>query len=143
MAFYNKVGSLLRQGISQNGLVPMASMLNSARYMSSKLFIGGLSFSTDDTSLKEAFSGFGDVTDAKVIMDRDTGRSKGFGFVNFADEEAANSALTAMDGQDLNGRSIRVSVANERTGPRPSSGGYRGGEGGGYGGGYRGGDSSY
>ncbi|KAM5569628.1 glycine-rich RNA-binding protein 4, mitochondrial [Rosa sericea] len=129
MAFYNKVGSLLRQGISQSGQAPMASMFNSARYMSSKLFVGGLSFSTDDSSLKDAFSGFGDVTDAKVIMDRDTGRSRGFGFVNFASEDAANSALTAMDGQELNGRSIRVSVATERTGPRPSfNGGYRGGD---------------
>ncbi|KAK9934753.1 hypothetical protein M0R45_021887 [Rubus argutus] len=69
MAFCNKVGRLLRQGISQNGQVPMASMFNSARYMSSKLFVGGLSFSTDDMSLKEAFSGFVDVTDARVLVD--------------------------------------------------------------------------
>lgn len=130
MAFCNKVGSLFRQGISQNGQVPMASMFNSARYMSSKLFIGGLSFSTDDMSLKEAFSGFGDVTDAKVIVDRDTGKSRGFGFVNFASEDAASTALNAMDGQELNGRNIRVSIANERA-PRPSfNGGYRGGDGG-------------
>ncbi|XP_050373216.1 glycine-rich RNA-binding protein 2, mitochondrial-like [Argentina anserina] len=139
MAFYNKVGSLLRQGVSQNGQVPMASMFNSARYMSSKLFVGGLSFSTDDSSLKDAFSGFGDVTDAKVITDRDTGRSRGFGFVNFADESAANSAVTAMDGQELNGRNIRVSVANER----PPRSGFGGGYGGGSGGGYRGGDGGY
>ncbi|XP_008222814.1 PREDICTED: glycine-rich RNA-binding protein 4, mitochondrial [Prunus mume] len=128
MAFCNKVGSLLRHSISQNGQTPMASMLNAARCMSSKLFIGGLSFGTSDESLKEAFSSFGDVTEARVIMDRNTGKSRGFGFVDFASDESASSALNAMDGQELHGRNIRVSIATERTGPRP----YNGGGGGGY-----------
>nr|KJB28117.1 hypothetical protein B456_005G028100 [Gossypium raimondii] len=99
MAFSSKLGSLFRQ----NGQTPMiSSMLNSLRCMSTstkKLFIGGLSYGTDDQSLREAFSGFGDVTEARVIADRDTGRSRGFGFVNFADDESASNALSAMDGQ--------------------------------------------
>ncbi|CAL5391984.1 unnamed protein product [Camellia sinensis] len=144
MAFPNRFGSLMRQTISQNsisnGQVSMASMLNAIRCMSSaKLFIGGLSFGTDDQSLREAFSGFGDVVDAKVITDRDTGKSRGFGFVNFSSDESAGSAMSAMDGQPLNGRNIRVSYANDRpSAPRSNyggGGGYSGGYGGGGGGG--------
>ncbi|KAG2726425.1 hypothetical protein I3843_01G108000 [Carya illinoinensis] len=129
MAFCNKVGGLLRRSISQNGPAPINSMLNSIRCMSSsKLFVGGLSYSTDEQSLKDAFAGFGDVVDAKVIVDRDTGRSRGFGFVNYSSTESASEALSAMDGQELNGRNIRVSYANDRpAGPRPfGGGGYRG-----------------
>lgn len=138
MAFCNRFGNLLRHSISQNsaskGQGSMGALLNSIRCMSSaKLFIGGLSYGTDDQSLKDAFSSFGDVVEARVITDRDTGRSRGFGFVNFTSDESASSALSAMDGQELNGRNIRVSYANERTpGPRG------GGSGGGFGGGYRG-----
>ncbi|KAH9619066.1 hypothetical protein KSS87_005615 [Heliosperma pusillum] len=137
MALFNKVGSILKQSISQSSAI---TMLNSARYMSTKLFVGGLSYGTDDNSLREAFTQFGDVDDAKVIMDRDTGRSRGFGFVNFTETDAANSAVEKMDGQDLHGRTIRVSIANERP-ASPRGGGYGGG-GGGYssgGGGFGGG----
>ncbi|KAM7486100.1 hypothetical protein LguiA_002109 [Lonicera macranthoides] len=129
MAFCNRIGSLMRQTISYNS----PSMLNAIRSMSSsKLFIGGLSYGTDDQSLRDAFASFGDVTEAKVITDRDTGRSRGFGFVNFSDNEGATSALSAMDGQELNGRNIRVSYANER----PPRTGFGGGGGGGYRGGF-------
>ncbi|CAI0378484.1 unnamed protein product [Linum tenue] len=140
MAFYNKLGSLLRQSVSQSSSLPMGSMMNSARFMSTnKLFIGGLSYSTDDQSLKQAFDAYGEVVEARVITDRDTGRSRGFGFVNFTEAEAANSAMSAMDGQELQGRNIRVSLANERpSAPRAYNDSYRGG--GGYGGGGRGGD---
>ncbi|KAK0608920.1 hypothetical protein LWI29_038006 [Acer saccharum] len=138
MAFCSRLGMLVKQ----SGQVPMASILNSARYMSTKLFVGGLSFSTDDHSLKEAFSSFGEVVDAKVISDKDTGRSRGFGFVNFSSEDSAQSAMSAMNGQELNGRSIRVDFANERpSGPRFGGGG-DGGYGGG-GGGYRGNRGGY
>ena len=99
--------------------------------MSNKLFVGGLSWDTNDQSLAHAFETYGEVTDAKVITDRDTGRSRGFGFVTFADANDARSAMQAMDGGNLDGRTIRVNEANERP-PR------RGGGGGG-GGGYRGG----
>lgn len=145
MALSSKLGSLLRQ----NGQIPMTSVLNSIRFMSTsanKLFIGGLSYGTDDQSLKEAFSGFGEVTDARIIVDRETGRSRGFGFVNFVDNDSASSALSAMDGQELNGRNIRVSYANERPGGPRSFGGnggagdFRGDRG--FGGGF-GGNSEY
>ncbi|KAI0510498.1 hypothetical protein KFK09_011100 [Dendrobium nobile] len=132
MAFCNKLCGLIRQGVS-NSLTtpaPMTHMLNACRYMSSsKLFVGGLSYGTDDMSLKEAFNCFGTVVEAKVITDRDSGRSKGFGFVSFEDSESAKSAVSSMDGQELHGRNIRVSFANDRP-----SGGFRGGYGGGAGG---------
>ncbi|KAF3456635.1 hypothetical protein FNV43_RR01289 [Rhamnella rubrinervis] len=129
MAFCNKIGSLLRHGISQNAPSPMGSMLNYVRCMSSsKLFVGGLSWGTDDQSLRDAFSGFGDVVEARVIVDRNTGKSRGFGFVGFSSEDSASSALSAMDGQDLQGRNIRVSYATERSfGGGGNDGGYRNG----------------
>nr|GEZ69119.1 glycine-rich RNA-binding protein 2, mitochondrial-like [Tanacetum cinerariifolium] len=99
MAFYSKIGSLMRQNVSQtvvsNG---QPSMFNAIRCMSSKLFVG-----------------------ARVIIDRESGRSRGFGFVNYDADESANVAMKAMDGQELNGRSIRVSLATERGG---GGGGY-------------------
>ncbi|KAF3616730.1 Glycine-rich RNA-binding protein 4, mitochondrial [Capsicum annuum] len=137
MAYYNKLGGLLRQGISTGNAVsansPTPAMLDAIRCMSSKLFVGGLSWGTNDQSLKDAFASFGEVVDAKVITDRDTGRSRGFGFVNFSDEECAKEAMNAMDGQQLEGRNIRVSIAQERA---PRSGGFGGPGrfGGGYGG---------
>ncbi|KAJ0953332.1 putative RNA recognition motif domain, nucleotide-binding alpha-beta plait domain superfamily [Helianthus annuus] len=134
MAFYNRIGSLMKQSISQNtvsnGQVSGPSMFNAIRCMSSKLFVGGLSYQTDDYSLKEAFSGFGEVVEARVITDRESGRSRGFGFVNYTSEDSASDAMKAMDGQELNGRSIRVSLATERA-PRTDGfnrGGYNRGE---------------
>ncbi|GFQ04283.1 glycine-rich RNA-binding protein 2 mitochondrial [Phtheirospermum japonicum] len=127
MACFNKVGNMLRQSI-----VGQPSLHNAVRCMSTKLFVGGLSYGTDDNSLKEAFSSFGDVTDAKVIIDRNEGKSRGFGFVNFSSDESASSALAAMDGQELNGRNIRVSYAQERA-PRSSFNNGGGGFGGGFG----------
>uniref|UniRef100_A0A7N0V781 RRM domain-containing protein n=1 Tax=Kalanchoe fedtschenkoi TaxID=63787 RepID=A0A7N0V781_KALFE len=113
----------------------MTSMLNAVRDMSTKLFVGGLSWGTDDQSLKDAFSTYGEVIDARVITDRDTGRSRGFGFVSYADDQSASAAL-GMDGQELQGRNIRVNYATERV-SSPRGGGYNGGGGGGdFGGGY-------
>ena len=106
--------------------------------MSKKLFVGGLSWNTTDGSLAEAFEAFGEVTDAKVITDRETGRSRGFGFVTFADPDAADTAIAEMDGQPLDGRTVRVNEAQERSrgGGGRGGGGYGGGRGGGgYGGG--------
>ena len=82
--------------------------------MSNKLFVGGLSWDTDDQSLRSAFEQIGEVTDAKVITDRDSGRSRGFGFVTFASGEDASRAISEMDGQSIDGRSVRVNVANDR-----------------------------
>ncbi|KAJ6965517.1 hypothetical protein NC652_003408 [Populus alba x Populus x berolinensis] len=84
-----------------------------------KLFVGGLAWSTDDQSLKDVFFGFGEVTYAKVITDRDTGRSHGFGFVSYESTESASEALSAMDGQELGGRNIRMSYATDKRQPQP------------------------
>jgi len=104
--------------------------------MSSKIFVGGLSWDTDDQSLNAAFSQFGAVTEAKVISDRDTGRSRGFGFVTFAAPADAQTAIAEMDGAELDGRTIRVNQAEDkpRGGGGGGGGGGRGGRGGGRGG---------
>lgn len=95
--------------------------------MSKRLFIGGLAWATTTEDLQEAFTPFGEVVDAKVVSDRETGRSRGFGFVTFTTEEAAAAARDSMDGASLSGRTIRVDLARERQG-----GGGDGGGGGGY-----------
>lgn len=109
--------------------------------MGNKLYVGNLAYSVRDESLQEAFSQFGTVTSAKVMMDRETGRSKGFGFVEMASDAEAQSAINGMNGQPLEGRAIVVNVARPRE-ERPGGfggGGSRGGFGGGYGGGRSGG----
>lgn len=98
--------------------------------MGKKLFVGSLSWNTDDRGLREAFAPFGEITEATVIADRDTGRSRGFGFVTFEDDEAADKAIAAMNNTELDGRTIKVDVAQAK---RRDGGG--GGGGGGYGGG--------
>ncbi len=99
--------------------------------MSNKLFVGGLSWGTSDDGLRDAFAEFGSVTDAKVITDRETGRSRGFGFVTFSSQDEATAAMNAMNGAELDGRTLNVNEAHDK--PRG------GGGGGGGGGGYRGG----
>ena len=103
--------------------------------MSKKLFVGGLSWGTDDNGLRTAFEQFGEVTDAKVITDRDTGRSRGFGFVTFKEGGDADSAMETMNGSELDGRTLNVNEAHERRGGGGGGGGGRGGYGGGGGGG--------
>lgn len=109
--------------------------------MSKKLFVGGLSWDTNDASLEQAFSAFGEVTEAKVITDRETGRSRGFGFVTFTDAVSGDKAIQEMDSATLDGRAIRVNEAQDKRASGGSRGGYAGGGGGGggYGGGYGGG----
>jgi RNA recognition motif-containing protein len=104
--------------------------------MSNKLFVGGLSWGTDDEALRDAFSEFGDVSDVKVITDRETGRSRGFGFVTFANAAEAKAAISSMDGTTLDGRTINVNEAQDR---RDDGGGSRGGDRSGRTGGDRGG----
>ena len=82
--------------------------------MATNLFVGNLPFSTDSNELESLFSTHGEVVSAKVITDRDTGRSRGFGFVEMATEEAANAAIEALAGADVGGRNINVNVARER-----------------------------
>jgi len=107
--------------------------------MANKLFVGGLSWDTTDEGLHEAFSQFGVVTEAKVVMDRETGRSRGFGFVTMDGAEETKTAMTEMDGANLDGRAIRVNEATERGGRRGGGGGGGGRRGGGGGGGGPGG----
>ncbi len=91
-----------------------------------KLFVGGLNWKTTDDGLRAAFEPFGEVSEAKVIMDRETGRSRGFGFVSFSDDAAAAKAINEMNGTQLEGRAIQVNEAQERA-PRAGGGGGRGG----------------
>jgi len=111
--------------------------------MSTKVFVGGLAWATTDEGLRAAFEEYGEVTEAKVITDRDTGRSRGFGFVTFTTSEAKDDAIAKMDGANLDGRSIRVNEALEQQrrgrGPRGGGGGGGGYRGGGGGGGWGGG----
>ncbi|KAL9238213.1 hypothetical protein vseg_012670 [Gypsophila vaccaria] len=104
-----------------------------------RCFVGGLAWATDDRSLETAFSQYGDVTESKIINDRETGRSRGFGFVTFANEKSMKDAIEAMNGQDLDGRNITVNEAQSRGSGGGGGGGYRGGNGGGGGRGYGGG----
>ena len=85
--------------------------------MAKKLFVGGLSWNTVDAGLRKAFASYGEITEAKVITERDTGRSRGFGFVTFARDEDAKKAISKMHVTSLDGRNIIVNEAQER-GPR-------------------------
>jgi RNA recognition motif-containing protein len=119
-----------------------------------KLYVGNLAYSVRDDSLLQAFSQYGTVTSAKVMMDRETGRSKGFGFVEMGSDPEAQAAINGMNGQPIDGRAVVVNEARPREerpggfgggggGPRSGGGGggYGGGGGGGYGGGGGGGRS--
>ncbi len=124
--------------------------------MGNKLYVGNLAYSVRDDSLLQAFSQFGTVTSAKVMMDRETGRSKGFGFVEMGSDPEAQAAINGMNGQPIDGRAVVVNEARpreERPGGFGGGGGSRGGGGGGGGrspygggggsrGGYGGGGSS-
>ena len=106
--------------------------------MGNKLYVGNLPYSVSDSDLQQTFGRFGAVTSAKVMMDRDTGRSKGFGFVEMGSDAEAQAAITGMNGQPLGGRNCVVNEARpmEPRPPRSGGGGYGGGGGGGgYGGG--------
>ena len=102
--------------------------------MSKKLFVGSLSWDTNDEGLRNAFSVHGEISEAIVISDRDTGRSRGFGFVTFDDDEAADKAVAALNGTELDGRTIKVDVAQakQRSGGGGGGGGGRGGYSGGW-----------
>ena len=106
--------------------------------MGNKLYVGNLSYNIRDDDLQQAFAQYGSVSSAKVMMDRDTGRSKGFGFVEMGSDAEAQSAINGMNGQALDGRAIVVNEARPRE-ERPGGfgGGRPGGGGGGFGGGGR------
>lgn len=112
--------------------------------MSMKLYVGNLPYSCDDQALQEAFSQFGEVSSARVITDRASGRSKGFGFVEMADPGSANKAIEELNGRDFMGRNINVSEARpQEDRPRSGGGGRRFGGGGSRHGGPRNGGSRF
>jgi RNA recognition motif-containing protein len=120
------------------GAYRIAGTVKGDSIVSKKLFVGSLSWNTTDEGLRRAFEKFGEVLEAKVIKDRETDRSRGFGFVSFANPKDAMDAMQAMDGQELDGRTIKVNEAQERErtggggggGPRGGFGGGGGGRGG-------------
>ena len=91
--------------------------------MGTKLYVGNLSYDTSDEGLRSVFAQYGEVTSASVVMDRDTGRSRGFGFVEMTDEDGARAAEMALNGTELDGRALKVNEAR----PRENSGGGGGG----------------
>jgi RNA recognition motif-containing protein len=106
--------------------------------MGTKIYVGNMSFDMDNMSLDEMFKPYGTVVSAQVIMDRDSGRSKGFGFVEMGADAEAQAAIAALNGKEVNGRALTVNEAKPRE-DKPRSGGSRGGFGGGRSGGGRGG----
>ncbi len=113
--------------------------------MGNKLYVGNLPYSVRDDDLQQAFSEFGSVNSAKVMMERDTGRSKGFGFVEMGSDAEAQAAINGMNGQSLGGRAVTVNEARPMEPRPPRSGGFGGDRsgGGGYGGGNRSGGGGY
>lgn len=105
--------TILKNNVSAKAGHSFQLLVHIRNLSSTRLFVGGLSFGTSDQQLKEAFSSFGPVTDARVIMDRETGRSRGFGFVSYENDDDASSAKSGLDGQELNGRSIRITYAKD------------------------------
>jgi RNA recognition motif-containing protein len=96
-------------------------MTGSQQFMATKLFVAGLSYALDDNALRDLFTEYGTVTSAQIITDRDTNRSKGFGFVEFEDDAAAQAAIQGLNGKDMDGRPLTVNVAKPREDrPKPS-----------------------
>ena len=130
MAGFCLGGSTVHRNI-ETSVPDSGSAQGDEKSMSKKLFVGSLSWDTNDESLRNAFAVHGEISEAVVVCDRDTGRSRGFGFVTFEDEEAADKAIAALNGTELDGRAIRVDVAQAK-----QRGGGGGGGRGGYGGGW-------
>jgi RNA recognition motif-containing protein len=103
--------------------------------MGNRLYIGNLSFQASAESLRAAFSSFGEITDVHLVSDRETGQSRGFGFITMGTSEAAAKAIAQMNGALLDGRALKVNEAEERSNGGGGGGGRGGGGGGGYGGG--------
>ena len=87
--------------------------------MATKIYVGNVSYNTDDWGLKEHFAQYGEVTSASIVTDRDTGRSRGFAFVEMSSDEEAQSAIQALDGRELDGRNLKVNEARPREDRRP------------------------
>lgn len=100
--------------------------------MATRIYVGNLPYSADNQQLTDLFGAFGEVVEASVVMDRDTGQSKGFGFVQMATDDAARNAIQSLNGTMLGNRTIRVNEAQPRPERGSGGGGYRSGSGGGY-----------
>ena len=128
------------QSVESNGLS------DSKHHMSNKLFVGNLSFNTTENDLNDAFAAFGTVTETNLMVDRETGRPRGFGFITMSSADEAQKAIEGMNGKDVDGRALTVNIAKPREerpgggggggrgGDRGGRGGYGGGGGGGGGG---------
>lgn len=117
MAFVGKVGSVFKQAAASKHINVSLSASKPSIYQalrcvsSSRIFVGGLSYCLDETSLREAFSRYGEIIEAKIIVDHETSRSRGFGYISYTSNEAASSAIQAMDGKELYGRWLKVDYA--------------------------------
>ncbi|PSR87726.1 Glycine-rich RNA-binding protein [Actinidia chinensis var. chinensis] len=148
MAFVSRIGNNLKQAVNKQVNLELSAS-NSSLYQaircmsSSKLFVGGLPYATDENGLREAFTRYGEVVDARIVMDRDSGRPRGFGFVTYTSTDEASSAIQALDGKDFHGRMLKVDYAVEKSrgfgDSYGANGGYGSGGGSGYGGGSYGG----
>lgn len=99
--------------------------------MGKRLYVGNLSFNATEMDMRDLFAPFGTVADAKLVMDRDTGRPRGFGFIEMATDAEATKAIADLNGREFQGRALKVNEAQERTGGGGGGGGGRGGGGGG------------
>ena len=104
----------MTQSLLKTGALITGFNVKAENEMAKKLFIGGLSWNTTDEGLKKTFSQYGLINDAKIICDRETGRSRGFGFVTFDGEDDAAKAITGLDGKELDGRKIKVNFAEDK-----------------------------
>ncbi len=100
--------------------------------MSKKLFVGSLSFEMTDMELEDLFKQYGEIVSAKIIMDRITGRSRGFGFVEMNSDDGVQAAIDGLNGTEVKGRTINVSIAREKSESDRGGGGFRGNSGGGF-----------
>src|SRR5436309_44728 len=119
------------RALPQWNVVRLGVFFSGVPYMGKKLYVGNLTYGVTDSTLEQMFAAYGTVQSAQVIMDRDTGRSKGFGFVEMKSDQEAQAAMTGLNGKEVEGRALTVNEA------RPKTEGGRGGSGGGYGGGGR------
>jgi RNA recognition motif-containing protein len=103
--------------------VESAGLSDSKNHMSNKLFVGNLSFNATENDLNDAFGAFGTVTETNLMMDRETGRPRGFGFITMSSAEEAQKAIAGMNGKDMDGRALTVNVAKPREERAPGGGG--------------------
>jgi RNA recognition motif-containing protein len=115
------------QDVDRLPRIPFGTQLSGDGTLAVKIYVGNLSFKTSEASLRDLFSQYGEVGDVSLITDRDTGRPRGFGFVEMRNDQAARDAIRALDGNEFEGRALKVNEAKPRTDrPAPGGGGSRG-----------------